>query len=154
LRRSRSPPPSLVPWRTAPSLNRRPVVEQATVTSGQDTTQSQATPGTSTTDAVEAQAVQQAPIVQQGGAAGLVAAVVQAADTIDITDTNIEVVTIQLENSLNNLRALNNVLNNSPILSNNDIDIVITDVIEIGTIENLIAIGILEGGDLILFTRP
>ena len=98
--------------------------------------------------------VQQSPIVQQGGAAGLVAAVVQAADTIDITNTNIEVVTIQVEDSLNNLRALNNALNNSPILSNNDVDIVITDVIEIGTIDNLIAIGILKGGDLILFTRP
>ncbi len=79
------------------------------------------------------------------------AAVVQAADTIDITDTTIEVVTIEVERSLNNLRALNNVLNNSPILSNNDI--VITDVIEIGTIEDVIAIGVLEGGDLILFTR-
>jgi len=60
-------------------------------------------------------------------------------------------VTIEVEDSLNNLRALNNVLNDSEVLSNNTI--VITDVIEIGTIEDVVAIGVLEGGDLILFSR-
>ncbi len=52
---------------------------------------------------------------QWEGAAGLVAAVVQAQldDTVDI----------RIVDSLNNLRALNNILNNSPILSNNDIDV-------------------------------
>jgi len=89
------------------------------------------------------------PIVQKGGAAGLVAAVVQVADVIDINDSNIEVVTIEVEDSLNNLTALNNVLNNSPILSNNNI--VITDLIEVGSIDSLIAVGVLDGGDLIFF---
>ena len=73
------------------------------------------------------------------------AAVVQAADTIDITDTNIEVVTVEIEESLNN------VLNNNPILSDNNI--VINDLIEIGTIEDVVAIGVLEGGDIIIFQR-
>jgi len=110
-----------------------------------------ATPVDDDAGLLQQQEIQQEPIVQTGGAAGLVAAVVQAADTIDITDTNIEVVTIEVEDSLNNLRALNNVLNDSEVLSNNNI--VITDVIEIGTIEDVVAIGVLEDGDLILFSR-
>ena len=58
---------------------------------------------------------------QAGGAAGLVAAIVQA----QLDDTvNVEVV-----DSLNNLRALNNVLNNSPILSQNDINVSDIDVL-------------------------
>ncbi len=89
------------------------------------------------------------PIVQTGGAEGLIAAVVQVADVIDITDSNIEIVTIQVEDSLYDVTILNDILNDSPIL--NDNTIIITDVIEIGSIDNLIAIGILEGGDLILF---
>ncbi len=92
-----------------------------------------------------------AQTTQRGGAVVVVAAVVQAVDTVDVNNNQIDVAVVELNNSLNNLRALNNVLNNSPILSNNDI--VITDVIEIGTIEDVIAIGVLEGGDLILFTR-
>ncbi|MDP9351097.1 MAG: hypothetical protein M3P51_06120 [Chloroflexota bacterium] len=59
----------------------------------------------------------------KGGAAGLVAAVVQIA-----SDGDIDVSVVELNNSLNNLRALNNVLNNSPILSNNDIDVTVGDV--------------------------
>jgi len=56
-------------------------------------------------------------VTQRGGAAGLVAAVVQANDTVDVVVTD----------SFNNLRALNNILNNSPILSQNDV--VIGDVL-------------------------
>jgi hypothetical protein len=118
--------------------------------------------------------------VQRGGAAGLVAAVVQAADLVNITDSVIQVVNIQ--DSLNNLTALNNVLNNSPILSNNDIidDItvgdvnVLNDVITVGDItltnvqvtaltnflnandinlDDVVGIAILSGGDLLVFTR-
>lgn len=107
---------------------------------------------------------------QQGGAAGLVAAVVQVSDTIDITDSNIEVVSVDIRDSLNNLTALNNILNNSPILSNNDIDVV--DVIDIGEINvlsgdqqqiltdflndsnilltDVIGVAVLSGGDLIV----
>lgn len=86
---------------------------------------------------------------QQGGAAGLVAAVVQAADTIDIQDSTIQVVSVELDRSLNNLKALNNVLNNSPILSQNNI--VITDLVEVTDVNGIVAIGILDGGDLIIF---
>ena len=56
----------------------------------------------------------------QGGAAGLVAAVVQIA--LD------DVVEVRVVDSLNNLTALNNILNNSPILSGNNIDVTVGDV--------------------------
>jgi hypothetical protein len=94
----------------------------------------------------------------QGGAAGLVAAVVQA----NLNDTTIEV--IKIEDSLNNLRALNNFLNNSPIT--------VTDVIDVGDINvlngaqitalnnflndsnilltDVVEISILSGGDLLV----
>ena len=55
-----------------------------------------------------------------GGAAGLVAALVQ----INADD----VVEVNVVDSFNNLTALNNILNNSPILSNNDIDVTVGDV--------------------------
>ena len=54
-----------------------------------------------------------APAHQVNGAAGLVAAIV------GLNGTNIQV--LNVGNSLNNLTALNNVLNNSPVLSNNHI---------------------------------
>ncbi len=98
-----------------------------------------------------ATATQPQIIQQKGGAAGVVAAVVQAVATLNLTDTTVQVVSIQLENSLNNLKALNNVLNNSPILNKNNI--VITHLIDVGNVGNLVAIGVLQGGDLILFTK-
>lgn len=57
---------------------------------------------------------------QAGGASGLVAAVVQVAanDTADV----------KVVDSLNNLIAVENVLNNSPILSRNDIDVTVGDI--------------------------
>ncbi len=102
---------------------------------------------------------------QVGGAAGVVAAVVQAANLVNNQDGIIQVVNI--ENSLNNLTALNNVLNNSPILSNNNIlqGITIQDVsvlndnqIEILenaniNIDDVVGVAILSGGDLLVFTR-
>ena len=97
-----------------------------------------------------------------GGAAGLVAAVVQIA-----TD---DVVTVEVVDSFNNLRLLNNVLNNSPILSNNDIDVTIGDVSLLTNflnnnnitlenflnnnnvlLEDVVAIGLLSTGDIIIF---
>ena len=63
---------------------------------------------------------------QSGGAAGLVAAVVQANDVVEIVD------------SFNNLRALNNILNNSPILNDLEIDVTVEDV------------DVLTGADLLL----
>lgn len=100
---------------------------------------------------------------QQGGAAGLVAAVVQA----QLDDTvNVEVV-----DSLNNLRALNNILNNSPILSNNDVDVTVGDVSLLTdflnenditledflndldlVIGDVVGIALLSGGDIIVLT--
>ncbi len=96
---------------------------------------------------------------QVGGAAGLVAAVVQiAAD---------DVVTVNVVDSFNNINVLNNVLNNSPILSNNDIDITIGDVnilnnVQVALLQNflnnnniniddVVAIGLLDTGDIIVF---
>jgi len=70
---------------------------------------------------------------QKGGAAGVVAAVLQivaANDLVDANNSTVQVGLVNLNNSLNNLRALNNVLNNSPILSNNDIDVTVFDVID------------------------
>jgi len=98
----------------------------------------------------------------RGGAAGLVAAVVQVAAD--------EVVSVEVVDSFNNLRALNNVLNNSPILSNNDVDVTVGDVSLLSDflneneitledflnqnnvlLEDLVAVGLLSTGDIILF---
>lgn len=57
---------------------------------------------------------------QAGGASGLVAAVVQVAAN--------DVVDVRVVDSLNNLVAIENVLNNSPILSRNDIDVTVGDI--------------------------
>ncbi len=98
----------------------------------------------------------------QGGAAGLVAAVVQiAAD---------DVVDVRVVDSFNNLRALNNVLRNSPILSNNDVDVTVGDIsilenflnnnnitledfLNDNTIvlDDIVAVGLLSTGDVIVF---
>ena len=103
------------------------------------------------------------PQSNQGGAAGLVAAVVQA----NLDNTTIEV--IKIEDSLNNLRALNNFLNNSPItiletvtvtdvLNNLDV-VTIGDVtIDVGDVlsnnninlDDVVAVHVLSGGDLIV----
>lgn len=107
-------------------------------------------------------AAQQTDQDQRGGAAGLVGAVVQA----QLDDTvNIEVV-----DSLNNLRALNNVLNNSPILSGNDVDVTVQDVdadvlnITVGdvtvqdvlnnndiAVDDVVGVSVLETGDVLVF---
>lgn len=57
---------------------------------------------------------------QGGGAAGLVAAVVQVAAN--------DVVDVRVVDSLNNLQAVKNVLNNSPILSGNNTEVTVGDV--------------------------
>jgi hypothetical protein len=94
---------------------------------------------------------------QGGGAAGLVAAVVQAIANVDINNNQVDVAVVELNNSLNNLRALNNFLNN------NDVDITVGDVLSQNTIEiledanivitDVIGVAVLSGGDLIVFTR-
>ncbi|MBA2518947.1 MAG: hypothetical protein H0V24_04730 [Chloroflexia bacterium] len=88
-----------------------------------------------------------------GGAAGLIAAVVQLA----VDDG---VVTVNVVDSFNNLRALNNVLNN------NDVDITVGDVSLLSNFLNannialedllndnqvVVAVGLLSTGDFIIF---
>jgi ABC-type glycerol-3-phosphate transport system substrate-binding protein len=101
---------------------------------------------------------------QAAGAAGIVAAVLQA--NVNVNNTDIEVDVVEIGNSLNNLTALNNVLNN------NDVDITVYDVsvlndvnvlsadqiavlngLDVNIINNAIGIGVLTGGDLIVFTN-
>jgi Rieske Fe-S protein len=114
-----------------------------------------------------------APInVQAGnGAAGLINAIVDVIDDVNVDLTDVDVAVVELNNSLNNLRALNNVLNNSPILSNNedvvditviDGDVVITDVlndlnvdVDVLNVEldDIVAVIELASGDVILITR-
>ena len=95
--------------------------------------------------------------VSRNGAVGLVAAVVNAQDLVDVTDSTIDIAVVELNNSLNNLRALNNVLNN------NDVDITVQDIdvltdAQIEVLENadivvndLVGVAILSGGDFIVF---
>jgi hypothetical protein len=97
-----------------------------------------------------------------GGAAGLVAAVVQVAAD-DVVDVNVV-------DSLNNLRALNNVLRNSPILNDNNVEVTVGDVSiledflnnnnitleeflndNLVALEDVVAIGILSTDDIIIF---
>ncbi len=116
------------------------------------------------------------PVDQRGGAAGVVAAVVQAAAFINVTDSlnNNDVALVELNNSLNNLTALNNVLNNSPILNNNnieidvislenflndaDIDVTVQDILQNflnnnqDLIDAIVGVGILNGG-LVIFNQ-
>jgi hypothetical protein len=59
----------------------------------------------------------QPPTTQTQGAAGLVNALVGLNNTLNQDQVGL----VNVGNSLNNLRALNNVLNNSPILNNNNV---------------------------------
>jgi hypothetical protein len=118
------------------------------------------------------------------GAAGVVAAAVQALNNINIRDNVVDVAVVEindsLNNSLNNLTALNNFLNGSPILSNNNVTIgdvnvdVLTGLVTVGDITltdiqvtalnnflnesnilitDVIGIAVLSGGDLLVFTN-
>ncbi len=103
------------------------------------------------------------PTNQSGGAAGVVAAVVQVDDTLNELrvlspngDQNIEVVTVK--------DSLNNVLNNSPILSNNVVTLqnflnnntVLTDFLNANdiAISDVVAVDVLSGGDIVIFVQP
>ena len=101
-----------------------------------------------------------------GGAAGLVAALVQInADDVDVVEVNVV-------DSFNNLTALNNILNNSPILSNNEIDVTVGDITVLQdflnnndidvtltdflnnldiNIDDVVGVALLETGDLVIF---
>ena len=98
---------------------------------------------------------------QSGGAAGLIAAVVQVDDTLNdlsvLSDVgSIEVITVKdsLNNVLQNARFLNNVTVLQDFLNNNDVDVLNNalnnnDVV----ITDVIAIDVLSGGDLVVFTQ-
>jgi hypothetical protein len=99
--------------------------------------------------------------VGQNGARGVIAAVVTALQNVNVTDNNVDVAVVELNNSLNNLTALNNVLNNNNILqgftiqdvsvlSANQIDILRNANINIGEV---VGVAILSGGDFLVFTR-
>jgi hypothetical protein len=108
---------------------------------------------------------------QLGGAAGLVAAVVQVQDVVDVTNSTIDIALVEVQDSLNNVRVLNNLLNNSPILNNNEIlnDLTIQDVNVLSIdqsqvltdflnesnilITDVIGVAVLSGGDFIVFAN-
>ena len=105
------------------------------------------------------------PPNQVGGAAGVIAAVVQINDTLNDLDVlsnigSIEIVTVK--------DSLNNVLNNSPILSNNVVtiqdflnDCTVLSCFEISNflnnndiaISDVVAVDVLSGGDIVIFVR-
>ena len=87
---------------------------------------------------------------QKGGAAALVAlvqAVVNANVGVAACDVDVDVLNNSLNNLLQNadIRALNNILNNSPILSNDAIDVIVTE----NEILNNIQVNVLSEGLLI-----
>lgn len=98
---------------------------------------------------------------QSGGAAGLVAAVVQIDDTLNELSVlsnigTIEVVEVENNNVLNNSPILSNnnievliqnVLNNNNVLSQNDVD----DLIDVILENNVVAIDILSGGTVVVY---
>ncbi len=100
--------------------------------------------------------------VDGNGSKAVVATVNDALVELELDDVDVAVV--EIEDSLNNLQALNNVLNNSPILSNNNIDVDIQDV-DIEVLEDILndldidldldnldvlGFGLLDNGDLLL----
>ena len=98
---------------------------------------------------------------QSGGAAGLVAAVVQVDDTLNnlsvLSDIgSVEVITVKdsLNNVLQNARFLNNVTVLQDFLNNNDVD-VLNDALNNNNvvISDVVAIEVLSGGDLVVFSQ-
>jgi len=76
----------------------------------------------------------------QGVAAGLIATIVQLNNS-----GSFEVITVDVDDTLNNLRALNNILNNSPILNNLSIEVEDVNVLSGFTVF------LLSNGDSIIF---
>ena len=98
---------------------------------------------------------------QSGGAAGVVAAVVQVDDALNnlsvLSDIgSVEVITVKdsLNNVLQNATFLNNVTVLQNFLNNNDVD-VLNDALNNNNvvITDVIAIEVLSGGDLVIFTQ-
>ncbi len=74
-----------------------------------------------------------------GGAAGLIAAVIQLQD-VEVTVVDIDEVNVAVENVLNNNDVLNNAFQN--FLNNNDVDVNVEDVIDVA---------ILDDGSVVVF---
>jgi hypothetical protein len=101
--------------------------------------------------------------VSRNGAIGLVAAVVNAQNLVNANDTTIDIAVVELNKSLNNLRALNNVLNHNKVNINvQDIDLLTGANIDILTnalqnaniaLTRVVGVAVLSGGDFIVFTQ-
>ena len=96
--------------------------------------------------------------VEANGANGVLDAVDDALDALDLElfDGDIDIAVVEVEDSLNNLQALNNVLNNNDIdvdiqdvsvLSDNQIEILEQANIDI---DDVIGVDILDGGDFLV----
>ena len=68
-----------------------------------------------------------------GGAAGLIAAVVQLQD-VEVTVVDLDDVDVAVENVLNNNRVLNNAFQD--FLNNNDVDVDVNDVIDVNVLSD------------------
>lgn len=84
---------------------------------------------------------------QIGGAVGgLVAAVVQAnVQDVEVNVVRVGDVNVALENVLNNNRILQNFLNN------NDIDVTITDVVDVTIVDNIVVLNVLSTSSIANF---
>lgn len=96
--------------------------------------------------------------VEKNGAKALVNAVDDALDFLDgdLLDADIDIAVVEVEDSFNNLQALNNVLNNNDIdvniqdvevLSDNQIEILENADIDI---DGVIGVDVLDDGDLLV----
>lgn len=84
-----------------------------------------------------------ADVNQSGGAAGLVAAVVNAnVQDVDVTVVEVGDVNVSLENVLNNNRILQDFLNE------NDIDVDVTDVVDVTVVDNILQISVLSDSSI------
>lgn len=96
--------------------------------------------------------------VEKNGAKALVNAVDDALDFLDgdLLDADIDIAVVEVEDSFNNLQALNNVLNNNDIdvniqdveiLSDNQIEVLRNAEIDI---DDVIGVDVLDDGDLLV----
>ncbi|HUQ22109.1 MAG TPA: hypothetical protein VM049_03765 [Gaiellaceae bacterium] len=123
--------------------------------------------GTMAVSAVSAGAAAPSPNNQSGGAAGLVAAVVQVQDTLNNLQVlsgneNLEIVTVKdsLNNLLQNARFLNNITILQNFLNQPDCSVValcdsLTNFLNNNNvlITDVVAIDVLSGGDIVVFQR-
>jgi len=123
--------------------------------------------GTMALSVVSAATAQPNPNNQSGGAAGVVAAVVQIQDTLNNLQVlsgneNLEIVTVKdsLNNVLQNARFLNNITILQDFLNQPNCSVIavcdsLNDVLNDNNvlITDVIAIDVLSGGDIVVFQR-